>query len=126
MPMEVLGNFEDDEDINFFEPISYKKLEKIISQRHPVDPDLKTRFSMKDRITVNDYEAKLSDACFCYAATQYFKQKGKSMAKMMKGGKKVAKIERPKTMVDMPESGSDSSDSSGEDIMTKGLTMCSI
>ena len=31
MPMEVLGNFEDDEDMNFFEPISYKKLEKVIS-----------------------------------------------------------------------------------------------
>ena len=48
------------------------------------------------------------------------------MAKMIKGGKKAAEFQRPKSRVDMPESGSDSSASSGEDIMTKGLTMCSI
>lgn len=74
LPMEMLGNFEEGEDdINFFEPISYKKLERVISTRHPVDPETKKRFSLKDRITVIEYEAKVSDACFCYAATQFMK-----------------------------------------------------
>ena len=71
--MEVLGNFEEADELNFFEPISYSKLEKVISQRHPVDPETKSRFSFKDRITVLEYEAKVSDLCFCYAANLYIK-----------------------------------------------------
>ena len=30
-PLEMLGNFEDEDDFNYFEPISYTKLEKVIS-----------------------------------------------------------------------------------------------
>ena len=38
-PLEVLGTFEEEEGgLNFFEPISYRKLDKIIAQRHPIDP----------------------------------------------------------------------------------------
>ena len=69
--MEMLGNFEEADELNFFEPISYAKLEKVISQRHPVDPETKSRFSFKDRITITEYEAKLSDLCFCYAANSF-------------------------------------------------------
>lgn len=88
MPMEMLGNFEEgDDDINFFEPISYKKLERVISTRHPVDPETKKRFSLKDRITVIEYEAKVSDACFCYAASQFLKELSKNVKKKFKGPK---------------------------------------
>ena len=52
MPMEVLGNFEEADELNFFEPISYAKLEKVIAMRHPIDPETKQRFSIKERITV--------------------------------------------------------------------------
>lgn len=76
--MEMLGNFDEDEgELNFFEPISYSKLEKVISQRHPLDPETKDRFSIKDRVTVIEYEAKLSDMCYCYAANKFFKEKAK-------------------------------------------------
>lgn len=59
-------DFQEDED-EFFEPLSYKKLIKVIEQNHPVDPETKEKFSAQDRITVKDYLAKMSDACFCYA-----------------------------------------------------------
>lgn len=121
--MEMLGNFEDEDNINFFEPISYKKLEKVISTRHPVDPETKSRFSLKDRITVSEYEAKVSDACFCYAATQFFKELSKKIKKSVKGPKSKT-FDRPPSMADMPES--NSSSTSGDDGALKGLTQCSI
>ena len=124
-PMEMLGNFDEEEgELNFFEPISYSKLEKVISQRHPLDPETKDRFSVKDRVTVNEYEAKLSDMCYCYAANKFFKEKAKEFKKMIKGPK-LDKIERPPSMKDLPESDS-SSEEEGGDNGTKGLTQCSI
>ena len=70
-----LPNFEEEDDgLNFFEPISYRKLDKVIAQRHPIDPETKKQFSMKDRVTVREYGAKISDACFCYAADQACKK----------------------------------------------------
>lgn len=56
--------------MNFFEPLSFKKLHRIISSLHPVDPETKERFKISDRITVKDYYAKLSDVCCCYALNQ--------------------------------------------------------
>ena len=106
--MEMLGNFEEADELNFFEPISYAKLEKVISQRHPVDPETKSRFSFKDRITITEYEAKLSDLCFCYAANLYFTEKAKALKKLLQGPK--VKIERPPSMKDIPESNSSSGD----------------
>ena len=106
MPMEMLGNFEEADELNFFEPISYAKLEKVISQRHPVDPETKSRFLFKDRITITEYEAKLSDLCFCYAANLYFKEK----AKLFRVGGPKKKLERPPSMKDIPESNSSSGD----------------
>lgn len=58
---------DDDKPKNFFEPISYSKLMRIIATYHPYDMESKQRYSIKDRVTIKDYEAKLSDACFCYA-----------------------------------------------------------
>jgi hypothetical protein len=57
----------EDSQKNFFEPISYRKLMKVVATLHPIDQETKTRFNIKDRVTIKDYEAKLSDACFCYA-----------------------------------------------------------
>jgi hypothetical protein len=65
---------EEDQGKMFWEPISYKKLMKLISTIHPVDPETKLRFSYKDRVTIKDYTSKLSDACFCYAIGQKLKQ----------------------------------------------------
>lgn len=59
-----------DDPLNFFEAISYEKLIKTISALHPVDPDTKKSFSFKDRVTVKDYNSKISDTCFCYQAQQ--------------------------------------------------------
>ena len=116
----MLGNFEEADELNFFEPISYAKLEKVISQRHPVDPETKSRFSFKDRITITEYEAKLSDLCFCYAANMYFKEKAKFLKKLFRVGGTKEKFERPPSMKDIPESNS----SSGDDDTDKagGLT----
>ena len=57
---------DDDQPKNFFEPISYAKLMRVIATCHPYDTETKSRFNIKDRVTINDYNAKLSDACFCY------------------------------------------------------------
>ena len=40
-PLEVLGDFDEEQGLNFFEPISYKKLVRVIGQRHPIDPETK-------------------------------------------------------------------------------------
>ena len=97
--MEMLGNsnFEEDEgELNFFEPISFSKLEKVISKRHPIDPETKSRFDFKERVTVNEYEAKLSDMCYCYAANKFLKEKAKALKKLIEGPKE--KIARPPSM----------------------------
>jgi len=51
---------------NITEPPSYKKLLKKIAESHPVHPKTKESFSLKDRVTVKDYEAKLYDAFYFY------------------------------------------------------------
>jgi hypothetical protein len=63
-----LLDVEDEVDQNkvFFEPLSFKKLERVISKLHPTDPDTKKRFSYKSKITVKDYGAKIADTCCCY------------------------------------------------------------
>jgi hypothetical protein len=113
-----LGQMEEEEE--FFEPLSYKKLLKIIEMHHPVDPETKEKFSSSERITVRDYAAKLSDACFCYAVGQMIGKAKKILKKKLRGDKKV-KWERPESMHDLPESGS-SSDSSEQEVGARGLT----
>jgi len=43
--------------------LSYKKLIKLITENHPVDPDTKESFSIMDRITIKSYYSKLFDIC---------------------------------------------------------------
>ena len=57
------------DDDEYFEPLSYKKLQKQILVHHPCDPDTKKKLSFRERITVKDYESKMMDVCFCYALT---------------------------------------------------------
>ena len=111
-PSGAIGaSVDEDEDQNkiFWEPISYKKLMKLISTLHPVDPMTKQRFSFKDRITIKDYRAKLSDACFCYAIGQKIIQFKRWLAHKLKGPK-LKKFEKPESMQDLPSSNSSCSD----------------
>ena len=102
------GGDADDEDQpkNFFEPISYAKLMRVIATSHPYNNETKSRFNFKDRVTINDYSAKLSDACFCYAIGQNIK-KGTKFLKSKFKGEKVKKFERPASMADLPDTDSD-------------------
>ena len=121
----MLGGADDDEDgpKNFFEPISYSKLQRVIGTYHPIDPETKTRFSMDDRITIKDYTAKLSDACFCYFLGQKLKAVTKYMKQRLKG-KKDVKFVRPESMADLPDSNSSSEDSEPDE--NNGITECSL
>ena len=120
----MLGGGEEDEDApkNFFEPISYSKLQRVIGTHHPIDQETKTRFSIKDRTTIKDYEAKLSDACFCYAIGLQIKATTKYLKQKMKG-KKEAKFIRPESMADLPDSNS-SEDSDADE--NNGITDVSL
>lgn len=62
--------------------------------------------------------------CFCYAASNFIKEKLKTFRKLI-NGPKVKTFSRPPSMKDLPESNS-SSNENDEDEGTKGLTKCSI
>lgn len=78
---------------------------------------------MKDRITVGEYEAKISDACFCYAAAQSFKKLKKYLKSKFKE-EDVDKPDKPESMADIPDSSSSDDSDGGSD--SKDLTPCSI
>ena len=119
-----MDELDDDDEGEFFEPLSYKKLMQVITTYHPVDPETKKSFSVKDRITVRDYGAKMSDACFCYAMCQQFAKCKRFIKKKLKGESKKQVFKKPDSMIDLPDSGS-SSDSNEEDEGARGLTMTS-
>ena len=108
MMMQAGDGDDEDQPKNFFEPISYSKLMRVIATYHPYDHETKSRFNIKDRVTINDYSAKLSDACFCYVLAQNIK-KGTKFIKNKFKGEKVKKFERPESMADLPDSNSDES-----------------
>jgi hypothetical protein len=66
---------------------------------------------------VKDYESKISDCCFCYVLSQKIKITAKFLRKKFRSKDKRAFV-KPESMIDLPDSGSDSSD--GDD--DKGLT----
>lgn len=92
---------------------------RVISLLHPINPETKTRFSGQDRITVKDYDSKITDCFFCYALTQKIKQGQKFIMKKFR--KKTHKFEKPESMIDLPDSGSSSSEGDED----KGLTKAS-
>ena len=110
----------DDEQMNFFEPLSFKKLQKVICSLHPVDPETKQSFSIQDRICVKDYYAKLSDICCCYAIRQNI-VKGTKFIRRKLGKGKLNKYPKPESMLDQPDTGSSSSEGDED----KGITKCS-
>ena len=78
----MLGKQVDDDD--FFEPLSYKKLKRMITENHPVDPDTKSKLSLTERITVKDYFPKIMDACCVYRMRIIFKKFKKILMKRFK------------------------------------------
>ena len=106
--------------MNFFEPLSFKKLQKVICTLHPVDPETKESFNISDRITVKDYYAKLSDICCCYALRQHI-VKGTKFIRKKLGKGKLNKYPKPESMLDQPDTGSSSSEGDED----KGITKCS-
>lgn len=93
---------------------------RVVCTQHPVDSETKQRFSFNDRTTVKDYMSKLSDVCFCYALGQYYTQLRKCLRKKYGKSHLKKKFERPDSMIDLPESNSDSVDT--EEQQAKGLT----
>ena len=53
----------DEMDEDELETLSFKKLQKMITENHPCDPDTKQRFPLSSRITVRNYYKKLFDLC---------------------------------------------------------------
>lgn len=47
------------------EKISFSKLRKCISSKHPVDPQTFEKFAVTESVTVSNYSLKLTDACGC-------------------------------------------------------------
>jgi len=50
----------DDDDM---ETLSFKKLHKMITENHPVDPNTQEKFAFGERLTVKNYNKKLFDVC---------------------------------------------------------------
>ena len=87
--------------------MSYKALKKHISQNHPVDPLTNEKFGISESATVYNYWLKLTDACFCMAIYNCFK-KGKKKVMEWCFPREKKFIEKPESMQDVPDSGSDS------------------
>ena len=86
-----IGKVKKQDDVD---PISYKKLRKDIG---------------KNSICVYNYSLKLIDACFCIAIYKFFKRfRKKTIEICLK--KKKKEVEKPESMKDVPDSGSDSED----------------
>ena len=101
-----IGKVKKQDDVD---PISYKKLRKDIGKKHPVDPLTLEKFETEDSICVYNYSLKLIDACFCIAIYNFFRKfRKKSIEICLK--KKRKDIEKPESMKDVPDSGSDSED----------------
>lgn len=104
-----------------YEPLSHKKLVKIIEKFHPLDPETKKKFSVKDRVTVKDYCAKLSDACFCYAFGKFISRWSKKISKRHRG--QTQKIEKPPSLIELPDSQSSSESTEEIEEGGRGLTI---
>jgi len=83
------GQLEQMSSLGQAEPPSYKKLMKTIEENHPVDPKTKQKFSLRDRITVKDFESKLSDLFYFYFFRQKIKNCYKFLKKKCKGERRI-------------------------------------
>jgi len=117
------GQLEQFASIGQAEPPSYKKLLKTIAEKHPVDPTSKLKFSIKDRITVKDYDSKLSDLFYFYYTKKYIKNCCKRLKKKIKGNHGIQFV-KPESLKDVPDSSTSSSGSDDGEDAANGLTVC--
>lgn len=64
------GEADKDDEDNEEAELSWKNLVRYIAQNHPVHPITKQKFSLSQRITVNDYATKLLDPCLLHVGVR--------------------------------------------------------
>lgn len=95
---------------------------KYIAQQHPIDPETNESFGVFDSVSIKNFGMKLCDPCKCLNCYNYFRIKFRGVRKMLiKPKKKI--LRKPKSMGDIPDSNSDSSE---ENDTFKGLKPCAI
>lgn len=94
----------------------------MIKKYHPTDPDNNKKFNVLDSITVSNYNLKLADAFQCVKIYKILKLLWWGIKKFfIKKVDDKKKVERPKTMADVPDSASsDASDDKNDTF--KGLS----
>ena len=65
-PKRIQGKNIQKDDESVYEPLSYKKVRKLIEESHPCDPHTRRSFALGDRITVRNFYLKLLDVFNCY------------------------------------------------------------
>ena len=115
------GNFLDQMDDDY-ELLSVKKLLKIIEKFHPIDPETKKKFSVKDRVTVKYYWSKLCDACFCIAFGKFVSKWSTKIQKRYRGQSRLDEIRKPPSLIELPTEESSSESTEEEQEGGRGLT----
>lgn len=77
-PKRINGKFKQKDEDRVYEPLSYKKVKKLIEDSHPIDPYTKKRFGIGDRITVKSFYLKILDIFNCYNLEALYKKIRKS------------------------------------------------
>jgi hypothetical protein len=95
----------------------------VIEENHPLDPKTKERFSLRDRVTVKDYESKIADLFYFYNVRQFFRRCCKFIKRKCKPDNRI-KFIKPESLQDLPDSDSCSSDSEDDGMGINGLTVC--
>lgn len=89
---------------------------------HPVDPESKEKFDIRDRITVKDYYQKVTDFIYCYKIGQNLQEVQRKVRKHFNKENNIqSHIVKPESMIDLPDSDSDSMDT--DEQQAKGLTI---
>jgi hypothetical protein len=104
------GEGDKEEEENEEVELSWKNLVRYIAQNHPVHPITKQKFALGQRITVNDYATKLLDPCLLHVGLRVCKRVAKKYYKLSRGDTDERKIPRPETLMDLPDSESESSE----------------
>ena len=108
-PTNPLAIVVDSEEKQLYQPLSYKKLMKVICTMHPVDPDSKEKFDIRDRITVKDYYQKVTDFMQCYRIGLLIQEAQRQVRKHFNKENNIqSNIVKPESMMDLPDSDSDS------------------
>ena len=121
----------DDLDEEDLETLSYKKLEKMIVENHPCDPNTGERFPIGDRVTVKNFYKKLFDICMILKCIKMQKKLVTKIKNFIdtyfcECCKRVKHVwPKPKSLEKLPDSESDDGDDGGETNARTELTECS-